>query len=102
MMPMNLQVFAAVNYCWFDNRSTSYVDRAEAKANLEEVLGALERRSPSALRRDRLSLLLCRLSRPGPSLSPRALFGLNYSGLLGAAATLATYIIVLLQFRLSG
>ncbi len=68
---------------------------------LEESLPVLRRHCPDRRERDRLELLSKRLSSSAAPLSPRAFFGLDHSGMLGAAATIVTYIIVLMQFRTS-
>ena len=46
----------------------------------------------------RLELLVKRLGSPNP-MAPKGFFTLDYSGLLGEAAVMTTYMIVLLQFR---
>lgn len=76
----------------------STLSRLKAKAELEENLDGLKESSSDQRDSARLQLLLRRLSSRSP-LSPCSFFGVNHSGMLGAAATIITYMIVLMQFR---
>ncbi len=72
--------------------------RAGAKARLEEKF--LSMKDPSCPIAYRLRLLISKMEYPDP-ISPYAMFGVNNAGSLSAMTTIFTYLIVLLQFRIS-
>lgn len=74
-------------------------ERHECKVILEDVLRDRDDEVQGKMKRD-FDLLLSRLSQSNP-ISPYSFFGVNHSSLLQALATAFTYLIVLMQFKVS-